>query len=192
MAEDSDFKPAAYAAVCAAHDGVATFRAQLLALLPIASSALVFVVLRGAEPRVLIPSGAFGAVVTFGLFVYELRGIQTCLHLQHCGGRLERDLLPAGEAEWRGRFAARPTRFLHLFGNRFAALVIYPTVMAAWTYVFGVGFTCGCGGIMWLPAIGAAAVGLAAVIFGALAMSDIEAKARAHWASATTPQQPPR
>lgn len=134
----------AYEEICRAHDGISEFRAKLLALLPIASGAGIFLLLnqdfsmhlREMRPHLLV-IGPFGVLITFGLFLYELRGIQRCNELYHCGGVLEAqflcDLKPAGP------FSSRLPSAFDFVGNTWAALLIYPTVMAGWAYVGCVG-----------------------------------------------------
>lgn len=61
-----------YEQVCDAHNGIADFRAKLLALLPIASGAGIFLLLsKDLDPRMmphLVAFGIFGATV---LLVYS-------------------------------------------------------------------------------------------------------------------------
>ena len=59
------------------HDGIADFRAKLLALLPLSSGAGIALLLRSKsyDDGQLAVVGVFGAIVTVGLFLYELRGI---------------------------------------------------------------------------------------------------------------------
>jgi len=71
---------AEYAEVCKSHAGITDFRAKLLALLPIDSGAGIGLLIAresggisGTEAGLLIALGIFGAVVTAGLFLYELR-----------------------------------------------------------------------------------------------------------------------
>lgn len=129
-----------YGEVCRAHDGIARFRARLLALLPIASAAgVAFLVVgenRDAAFPLLLPMGVFGVLITAGLFLYELRGIQRCNALIRSAKLLEREM--AGDLGSLGTFRARPES-VGLAGATGAALVIYPSVIGAWTYVAGVG-----------------------------------------------------
>jgi len=67
-----------YEQICKSHAAIAEFRAKLLALIPLASGAGVFTVLGKFTPghgqQLLAPIGLLG--FAFGLFVYELRGIE--------------------------------------------------------------------------------------------------------------------
>jgi hypothetical protein len=132
-----------YDEVCRRHDGIADFRAKLLTLLPIASGAGIFLlVAKDATATAvlphLLPIGFFGVLVTVGLFLYELRGIQKCNALIRAGKKLEERLLP--ELRHFGAFNSNPRAVLHgAVGATGAALVIYPAVVAAWVYVAGIG-----------------------------------------------------
>jgi hypothetical protein len=133
-----------YDEVCRRHDGIAEFRAKLLTLLPIASGAGIFLLVAKdsiaatALPQ-LLPIGIFGVLVTLGLFVYELRGIQECNALIAAAKKLEEDLLSSGLLRF-GAFNCKPTPVLRgTVGATGAALTIYPTVVGAWVYVAGVG-----------------------------------------------------
>jgi len=132
----------AYERVCAAHDQIADFRAKLLALMPIASGAGILFLVSDKKPanELLIPVGIFGALITIGLFFYELRGIQKCRGLIACARKLERDLSPN---LWKyGAFNFRQRGALKGFiGAAGAALVIYPTVIGGWIYIGSFGFT---------------------------------------------------
>lgn len=96
---------AEYQEVCKSHSGITDFRAKLLALLPIASGAGVgLLVIQGRGEALdtgaglLIGLGIFGAVVTVGLFLYELRQIDVCKQLRNHAAWIESQLgIPAGQ-----------------------------------------------------------------------------------------------
>jgi hypothetical protein len=130
-----------YTEVCASHAAIADFRAKLLALLPIASGAAVFLLLDGAAAPtgvVLTAAGLFGFVVTLGLFLYELRGIEDCVLLRGRAEYMERVWLkvpPEG-----GHFLGRqPGRLGDVVSEVGAGWVIYTAVMTSWLYVAGRG-----------------------------------------------------
>jgi hypothetical protein len=88
-----------YQEVCKSHAGITDFRAKLLALLPIASGAGVgLLVIQGqgelttTEAGLLVALGMFGAVVTVGLFLYELRQIDICKQLRNHATWIENQL----------------------------------------------------------------------------------------------------
>ena len=79
----------------------------------------------------------FGFLITLGLFIYELRGIQHCKNLEQLASRLE-EQLHLRKAQFIGRRKGHLGGFV---GARGAAYIIYPTVLAAWIFVAFVGFT---------------------------------------------------
>jgi predicted enzyme related to lactoylglutathione lyase len=132
----------AYEEACRSYHEIAGFRAKLLGLLPLASGAGVFLLLEegtaGQSRHFLGPIGLFGAVVTIGLFLYELRGIQRCHQLENQAATLERRLA-LGTQE--GQFLGQPKRGGAGFvGPPGAAGMVYLAVVLAWLYVAGYGF----------------------------------------------------
>ena len=133
-----EFSDKAYEELCKAHDGISDFRAKLLALLPIASGGgILFLLsdkLTDESKTHLLPIGIFGALITAGLFIYELRGIHKCNAFISLGARFE--------AACGGRFTAEsaaPAVLNKFIGATWAALIIYPAVIGAWSYVACVG-----------------------------------------------------
>lgn len=107
---------AEYQEVCKTHAGITDFRAKLLALLPIASGAGVGLLVTQGKGDIsttlaglLIALGAFGAVVTVGLFFYELRQIDICKQLRNHAAWVENQLgIQAGQfGGRRGRLSLR-------------------------------------------------------------------------------------
>jgi hypothetical protein len=107
---------AEYQEVCKTHAGITDFRAKLLALLPIASGAGVGLLVTQGKGDIsttlaglLIALGAFGAVVTVGLFFYELRQIDICKQLRNHAAWIENQLgIQAGQfGGRRGRLSLR-------------------------------------------------------------------------------------
>lgn len=130
-----------YEQVCIAHNEISEFRAKLLALLPIASGTGIFLLLgeKAAAESIthLVAVGMFGAFITLGLFLYELRGIHRCHALRECGKVLEKELMTE---KCLGVFTAERRSVLRGFvGVTWAALIIYPTVIGAWSYVASIG-----------------------------------------------------
>ena len=75
--------PTVYAQICTSYHAIDDFRAKLLALLPFATGAGIFLLLNKdavtADTKVFLgPIGIFGFVITLGLFVYEIYGIRKC------------------------------------------------------------------------------------------------------------------
>jgi hypothetical protein len=122
-----------YQEVCSSFHAIADFRAKLLGFLPLASGAGIFLLLNrsltdGTE-QYLLPIGVFGFAVTLGLFFYELRGIQKCNSLVTGGKNIE-ELLGI-----HGQFRLIPPPINGFIRNTLASYVIYPAVLAAWTFV---------------------------------------------------------
>jgi hypothetical protein len=82
-----------YREVCRSHEAITDFRARLLAFLPIASGAAAGLAVFASESSDrygwLIALGVFGAIVTFGLLMYELRQIDLCKQLINHGAWIE-------------------------------------------------------------------------------------------------------
>jgi hypothetical protein len=137
-----------YQETCRQHTAITDFRAKLLALLPLASGAGVLLLLgRDADSRFLGPIGLYGLAVSAGLFLYELRGIQTCVALRRQAAGLEDALgVPPGQGQFRDRPRAALGGFV---GAEGASWVVYLAVLTGWAYLTGLGF----GWWHWIPAV---------------------------------------
>jgi hypothetical protein len=155
----------AYSEICNAYHKIDDFRARLLGLLPLASGAGVFLLLRAdtglsgdEDAPYLAVAGLLGLLATLGLYMYELRGIQRCHALIQAGRKLEQCLgLPVVHIrrgplmEWLARhrmtteraagvFSAPDRAYLGQFvGPLGASLLVYVAVLLAWGYLAGVG-----------------------------------------------------
>jgi hypothetical protein len=131
---------AVYPEICKTHGAIADFRAKLLALLPIASGAGIFLLLgkfNGGDRKLLVPVGLFGVAVTFGLFMYELRGIEDCTVLRGRAWNIERRLgIPDSMSQFGGWLAGGKRNLADEIG---AAWIVYTTVLASWLFVAGAG-----------------------------------------------------
>lgn len=115
------------------YSAIEDFRAKLLALLPTVSAGGIFFLMKNDADSPLknysLPIGLFGLLVTLGLFAYELFGIKKC----------HATLIAAKDAEAElgitGPFASRPQELWWLINEPFASGIIYPAVLAAWTFV---------------------------------------------------------
>ena len=128
---------AQYTEVCKSYHGISEFRGKLLALLPIVSGAGISLLISknySLDSSHLLAVGIFGALVTLGLFFYELRGIQKCKRLIALGSKLESAL----KIEL-GQFSDRPRRIAGFIGAETAGWVVYMTVLLGWLYVAFVG-----------------------------------------------------
>lgn len=127
-----------YIEVCKSYQAISDFRGKLLALLPIVSGAGISLLISknySIESSHLLAVGIFGALVTLGLFFYELRGIQKCKYLISLGSKLEGEL----RIEL-GQYRDRPQRIAGFIGAETAGWVVYVTVLLGWLYVAWIGF----------------------------------------------------
>lgn len=124
-----------YKELCTSYRAIDDFRTKLLGFLPLATGAGIFFLVTDqgkidAVKSYLGPMGVFGMAITLGLFFYELYGIKKCAAVIVAGQELEKELnIEAGQ------FATRPNGVLCFINEPFAAGVIYPAVLAAWTFI---------------------------------------------------------
>jgi hypothetical protein len=126
-----------YTEVCKSYHAISDFRGKLLALTPIVSGTGISLLIGknySIDSLHLLAVGAFGILVTLGLFFYELRGIQRCKYLVSIGAKLEGAL----KIEW-GQFKDRPGRIHGFIGAEIAGWVIYIAVLLGWLYVVAIG-----------------------------------------------------
>lgn len=128
---------AAYQQLCDSYRAIDDFRTKLLGFLPLATGSGIFLLLGPlsdektshlAKPYTL-PVGIFGFVITFGLFCYELYGIKKCDYIIKAGKQIEVWLCTAGQ------FLNRPREVARYINELFAAGIIYPALLVAWTYL---------------------------------------------------------
>jgi len=126
-----------YVEVCKSHNGITEFRAKLLALLPLASGAGIFLLLREQnkplETTHLPAIELFGFFVTLGLFLHELRGMRHCWELVELGKLLE-EQLKLRQGQFIKEYSYYELRFRPV-GTEAASWVIYLIVLLAWLYV---------------------------------------------------------
>lgn len=105
----------------------------MLALLPIASGAGIFLLLDESRNLGALPAiGLFGFAVTLGLFIYELTGIKTCIDLRKRGELLEKQL---GIPPDRGQF--HYPALVGIGSVEGASWVVYLSVLLGWAYLAG-------------------------------------------------------
>jgi hypothetical protein len=127
----------AYGQLCSSYQSIDDFRLRLLGLLPIGTGLFLVLPELGKNStaandflHALSPSiGLFGLTIALGLFVLELYGIRKCTHLIMVGKHLERKLGVIGQ------FRRRAPGLFGYLSEPFAAGVIYPAVIAAWTSI---------------------------------------------------------
>ena len=141
-----------YKEVCQNHRAIADFRGKLLTLLPLASGAGIYLLipkhsdLDNIAPIYLILIGVFGFLVTFGLFLHELRGIEECTDLIKVGRSLEEKMgLAQGQfTREDDYYRSQKTQFRRFVNNIKgpvgAAWIIYPSVILSWLFVAVLGF----------------------------------------------------
>ena len=127
-----------YDQLCKSYHGIDDFRAKLLGFLPLATGAGISVLLDKLPNAQNLPCktgnlyaavGVFGALITLGLYAYEIFGITKCAALIEAGKRIEKAL-----HIYNGQFTKRPENTAYFINEPFAAGVIYPTVLAAWIF----------------------------------------------------------
>jgi hypothetical protein len=135
MANAHDEQLKVYEQLCNSYRAIDDFRAKLLGFLPLATGAGIFLLITDPEnikfmQGLFQPMGVFGFVITLGLFFYELYGIKKCTHLISAGKEIEYDL-----GVQNGQFKRRPPGVALLINEPLAAGIIYPAVLAAWTFL---------------------------------------------------------
>jgi len=128
----SESEALAYDQLCKSYHGIDDFRAKLLGFLPLATGAgILFTAKEGPSLLQNFPHqiAGFGFLIAFGLFCYEMYGITKCSELIRTGEKIERAL------KVQGQFVSRPHGVFRLVNEPFAAGVIYPAVLASWTFV---------------------------------------------------------
>jgi hypothetical protein len=124
----------AYRELCTSYRAIDDFRTKLLGFLPLATGTGIFFLVDKAKIDSVQPyfrsMGAFGFVITLGLFFYEWYGIKKCTHLIWAGRKLETEMKVKA-----GQFTNRPDGVAGFINEPLAAGVIYPAVLAAWTFI---------------------------------------------------------
>jgi len=129
---------ALYGELSQTYRAIDDFRMKLLGLLPLATGTGVFLLVNGkmndASPgantkQFLLAIGIFGFLFTFGLFAYELHGIEKCGRLIITGKRIEADLRILGQ------FTGRPEYVAGFINEPFASSIIYSASLAAWAFL---------------------------------------------------------
>jgi hypothetical protein len=143
----------AYQELSKSHAAIVDFRGKLLTLLPLASGTGIFFLLdSGSVARGdarLVAVGLFGAAVTCGLLLYELRGIQDCVLLRVRGRQLEEHL---GISESESQFARIDGKLHSLVDEVGAGWVVYVSVFVSWLFVASYGLDLGHS--IWVACLG--------------------------------------
>jgi hypothetical protein len=106
-------------------------RLKLLGLLPLATGAGIFLLLRGGgiPADLAVAVGAFGMVATLSLYFYELHGVEKCAHFIQRGQQLEQEL------GVRGSFTNRPHHIFGVVSELLPTMLIYPASFAGWLFL---------------------------------------------------------
>ena len=106
---------------------------KLLGLVPLLSGAAIVTVSKGDldQAPLLWLVSIFGAVVTFGLFRWELRNIQNCKWLACRAAEMERNEFGVTSGQFSGRDEA-PRLFGFRVGKTEAEKIIYIATILAW------------------------------------------------------------
>lgn len=122
-----------YEAICASIRATDEISFKLLGLIPLLTGAVIVAILKGevSQQGLVWVISAFGAIVTFGIFRWELRNIQTCKWLMKEGGRIETEELGLTVGQFTGRDAA-PTLLGFRMGKTEAEKIIYIASVIAW------------------------------------------------------------
>jgi hypothetical protein len=122
----------AYTELCISYRAIDDFRAKLLGFLPLATGTGIFLLYSNSDSgtEIYLPAiGIFGWVITLGLFAYGIYGIKKCHCLIKTGKSMEFKM------NIRGQFYNRPPAVCSIINEPLASGIIYPAVLAAWTYL---------------------------------------------------------
>ncbi|MDX1909647.1 MAG: hypothetical protein SF053_21595 [Bacteroidia bacterium] len=135
QATTAPYHPDAYSQLCVSYRAIDDFRGKLLGFLPLVSGLSIWSTGWGGTnpvPENMHPAmGIFGLLVTLGLAIFELKGIQKCTALIRAGQQMEAAMGVTGmfaslkDSHW--------TRFA--ITEPVASAMIYATVAAAWMYI---------------------------------------------------------
>ena len=133
---------ARYAEICTDIRTTDDISFKLLGLVPLVSGAGIFAVLDllGGEPAswpTTVFASLFGAAITFALFRWELRNIQTCQWLRDRAKEIERDELKLTVGPFLGREEAPKVLGIR-WGKTQAEKLLYTTTIAAWLSLPGI------------------------------------------------------
>lgn len=141
-AKNSENIRTVYNQLCTSYNAIDDFRAKLLGLLPIGTGIFLVIpeLLKATSPKeggtyvdlvqtLSLPIGTFGFVIALGLFSYEIYGIRKCTYLIEVGKCLELQLGASGQ------FLFHAPGLGDLISEPFASGIIYPAVLAAWTFL---------------------------------------------------------
>ena len=128
-----------YEKYCESYHKVDDFRGKLLALLPLVSGIGISGILLNSKAHESALSeyfpaiGAFGFLISLGLTIYELKGIEKCTNFIREGKKIE-DQLKQNDT-LRGIFTVLWEDGSKHYNEPTASAFVYSTVLASWTYL---------------------------------------------------------
>ena len=132
-----------YPEVCSNIRQTDTISAALLGFVPVVSGSAIMALLSSesdVEPPIMVAISLLGIVVTFGLFMWEKRNIDSCKKLRDIATELEKDL-----AKNLQQFTiikkAKPTLFGFTASKTHAEKIIYGAALLAWLVPFFCGIS---------------------------------------------------
>jgi hypothetical protein len=136
----TDTKTALYQELCNSYRALDDLRMRVLGFLPLVSGVGIFFLLNNSvigtssrgQPtsfaQFLLPLGLIGAIVSLGLFIYDMRANQLKRSLINTGWEIEHSLVIAGQ------FTNRPPNRFGLIGDTVGSTLIYSVVISGWVY----------------------------------------------------------
>ncbi len=113
---------------------------KLLGLVPVVTGSTIFVIFLKGEVKlspIIIFISLFGSIVTFGVFRWELRNIQTCKWLRERAAEIETKEFGLEKGQFAGRQDS--PKFLGFpIGKTEAEEIIYIATIIAWLVLAGV------------------------------------------------------
>ncbi len=135
---DNDNATTIYNAVCASYHALEDLRMRFLGFLPLASSAGIFYLVSSTNIQIAnsayIAIGIVGAIITIGLYCYELRALQMSHELREVGADIETTALHVmGQFAWHHQQAQHNHGIV--LGNTFGSAFVYTAVMTGWLFL---------------------------------------------------------
>ncbi len=135
---DNDNATTIYNAICTSYHALEDLRMRFLGFLPLASSAGIFYLVSTTNIQIAnsayIAIGIVGAIITIGLYCYELRALQMSHELREVGANIETtELHVMGQFAWHHQH--EHNRHGIVLGNTFGSAFVYTAVLTGWLYL---------------------------------------------------------
>jgi hypothetical protein len=157
-----------YQEVCNNYRTIDDYRTKLLGFLPLVSGAGIYFLLNNsvtslsgnsqttAFSQFLLPIGIVGAIITLGIYIYDLRAIQIKVSLVKTGRDIE-DLLGIN-----GQFKRRPHTRFGVINDLGGSSLVYTALIAGWLFL---GLILTSPLAAWIVSIGLFLIGVVVVAF---------------------------